>query len=304
MPDPTTAYQNTDLFYGCVPLDKTNTFVVSGGAPTTLIYQIREADGTPVDLSCFFSADAEEEEKTNGIFVRFAVADNTAVAKQYETGQIADPKNGKIQFELPEYVYNVPCIYSFYVSVADRNTFSVNRKVKYVAPGHGVVLVEWSPFMEQVLTLQTAHRVVPSLEDVRRKLDDFVGKNDLLRQVEFSADDIVNAMIRPVHIFNETAPRLKHHTYTLTTFPYYDNWIIGTAAELLRTASIHYMRNKLLSSHGGIQGDEKHRDKDYLQLAEMYHQEYRRWVFAKKFELNSGPGQGWGTLHSDYLFVR
>jgi hypothetical protein len=311
MSDPTVVYQNSDTFYGCVPFDKSNTFVVAGGAPTTLIYQLRDANGTPIDLSSFFPTITEEgnseenaEETANGVFVRFAIADNTAIATQYERGQAVDPKNGKVQIELPEYVYNIPCIYTFYVSVADVVSFPVDRKPKYVAPGRGLLLVEWSPFMEHVLSVRQVHRVVPSLEDIRRKLDDFVGKNDLLHQVEFSADDIVNAMIRPVHIFNEAIPRLQNHTYSLTTFPYYDNWIIGTAAELLQIAVMHYTRNKLLASHGGLSGDEKQRDREYLQLAEIYRKEYRMWVADKKAELNAGPGQGWGTIHSDYLYVR
>jgi hypothetical protein len=303
MSDSAVVYQNSDPFYGCIPLEKSNTFVVSGGAPAILEYQIRDAQGVSVDLSPFFPAEAEGE-GTNAVFIRFAVADRTAVASQYEKAVVTEPKYGKIQIELPEYVYNIPCIYAFYAAVGDKTTFPVDRKAKCVLPGRGVLLVEWSPFMEEVLSVRRVHRVVPSLEDIRRKLDDFTGKNDLLQQVEFSADDIVNAMVRPVHIFNEKFVTLRNYTYSLTTFPYYDNWIIGTAAELLGIAVMHYTRNKLLSSHGGIDGDEKRRDNEYLRLAEMYKQEYLNWVREKKMELNAGIGQGWGTLHSDYFYVR
>jgi hypothetical protein len=300
-----TAYQNAEPFYGCVPQDKSNTFVVEGGAPTTLMYQVRDASGVAVDLTVFFpSGNVEESEDADGLFVWFVVADNTGVANKPEPAQIIDAKNGGIKFELPEYVYNIPCIYAFHVYVGNKKTFPQTRKAKAALPGRGVVLVEWSPIINIAGFPHSSVRVVPSIEDVRRKLDDFTSKNDLLQQLEFSTDDIVHALIRPVHIFNEATPSLRNHTYSLSNFPYYDNWIIGAAAELLRIAVIHYMRNKLVSSHGGINGDEKQRDQDYLQLAETYRQEYRNWCHAKKQELNTGPGQGWGTLHSDYYFLR
>jgi hypothetical protein len=301
----TTAYQNADSFYGCVPQDKSNTFVVEGGAPVTLMYQIRDAGGTPVDLTAFFPSGGDEgEEVTDGLFVWFSVADDTVISNHVEPARLVDAKNGVIKFELPEYVYNIPCIYSFRVYIGDKKTFPKTFRAKAALQGTGTVLVEWSPIISKISSARNLVRVVPSIEDVRRKLDDFVSKNDLLQQVEFSTDDIVHAMIRPVKIFNETTPRLRRYQYSLWNFPYYENWLIGTAAELLRIAAIHYTRNKLLASHGGIDGDEKRRDRDYLQLAEMYRQEYRNWCHAEKQSLNSGPGQGWGTLNSDYRFLQ
>ena len=171
---------------------------------------------------------------------------------------------------------------------------------KYVLPGRGALLVEWSPWMSHLGRCPNLHRTVPTLEDVRRRLDDFIGKNDLLKQYEFSADDIVHAMIRPVYIFNEEPPRLRNFQYTLATFPFYENWVHGTAAELLYMAVFHYIRNKMISSHGGIEGDEKRRDRDYLGMAQMYKEDYIRWVHGKKRELNFSMAQGWGQIHSDF----
>ena len=297
--------QNEDRYYGCIPYDKSNTIVTEGGAPSTVVYQIRDGNGTPVDLTPLFNLDRPGgEDDPHGLFLRFAVADNTQVARQVEQGTVLDAKNGKVQFELPDYVYEIPCIYSFHLAVADKKTYLLNGKPLYIAPGKGIVLVEWTPFITHNEHCSLSHRVVPALEDIRRKLDDFLGKNDLMAQVEYSADDIVNAMILPVRLFNETPPRLRRFHYTLQTFPFYEYWVLGTAAELLRISVIHYVRNKLLSSHGGLQGDEKGRDREYLQLAEMYKQEYMEWVRTKKLELNFSMGQGWGTLHSDYVLYQ
>jgi hypothetical protein len=291
--------QNNDRFYGCVPLDKSNTFVVEGGAPATLNYQVRDSNGTAVDLTNYFSEGDTGEEGENGIFAKFAVADNTSIAKQHEQGKVLDARNGLLQIPLPDYVWNLPCIYTFHLAIGHRESFTIADTPIYIAPGKGVVLVEWTPFVKHSTGIMLP-RVVPALEDIRRKLDDFVGKNDLLGQVEFSADDIVNAMIRPVSFFNELPPRLRRFEYTVATFPYYENWVTGTAAELLQLAVVHYTRNKLLSSHGGLQGDEKARDREYQQLAMFYKKEFQEWARFKKHQLNYSRGQGWGTLFSEY----
>jgi hypothetical protein len=297
--------QNEDRYYGCIPYDKSNAVIVEGGAPSTVVFQIRGGDGNPVDLSRLFDQKNPGGEADNhGVFVRFAVADNTLIANTSEQGHVLDAKNGTVQFELPDYVYEIPCIYSFHLAVADKNNYQRTGKPLYVAPGKGIVLVEWTPFVTHNEHCPMPHRVVPAVEDVRRKLDDFLGKNDLMAQVEYSADDIANAMILPVRIFNETPPRLRRFQFTLMNFPYYEYWVLGTAAELLRISVLHYTRNKLLSSHGGLSGDEKARDREYLQLAQLYQEEYRNWVRIKKNELNMSSGQGWGTLHSDYVFYQ
>ena len=106
--------QNSDTHYECVPYDKTNAVVVNGGAPVTVEFQVRDSGGRPVDLSGWFPAEIPAEEQPYAIATRISFADNSRVAKQDIIGNAVDPVYGKIQFELPEYVYNVPCIYYFY----------------------------------------------------------------------------------------------------------------------------------------------------------------------------------------------
>jgi hypothetical protein len=294
---------NQEKYYGCIPLDKADTIVTEGGSPTVVDYIVRDASGVPVDLSGLFNQDNPGgEDDPNGLFIGFALADNTLVSKQPVPGTVTDAKNGRVQFTLPDFIIDVPCLYSFWTAVGAKETAPSSGRYLYIAPKKGIVLVEWTPFNAHFRNCPVKHRVVPALEDIRRTLDDFEGKNDLLGQVEFSNDDIVHAMVNPIRIFNEMPPRLQRFRYGLMTFPYYHQWVQGTAAELLRIAAMHYTRNKLLTSHGGLQGDEKNRDKEYLQYASAYMQEFREFCRLKKHELNFSGGQGWGTLHSDYIF--
>jgi hypothetical protein len=293
--------QNAETYYGCIPLDKANAIVIGGGAPASAVFQLRDSSGVPTDISTYFPDDVADEDNPYGAFVKFALGDETMVARGYEKATVVDAKSGRVQFDIPEYIYDVPCIYKFYIAIGNKETFLSDGRAVYVSPDRGVILVEWTPFMVHLQHCPIKHRIVPALEDVRRKLDDFVGKNDLLREVEFSADDIIHAMIRPIYTFNNAPPRLQRFRYTLATFPYYDNWVTGTAGELMQIAAVHYIRNKLQSSHGGIEGDEKRRDRDYLQLAQMYREEYLQWVKIEKHRLNYSGGQGWGTIHSNYI---
>ena len=103
--EPGVVTSNQDTYYGCVPLDKTNTVVIDGGAPATVVYTIRDASGNPIDLSKFFiQSDPNGEDNENGLFIKYSVADGTQVSKFVEQGYVLDAEKGKVQFNIPELV--------------------------------------------------------------------------------------------------------------------------------------------------------------------------------------------------------
>jgi hypothetical protein len=283
-----------DTYNGCIPYDKDpGTVILTGGAEADVVYQIRNSRGEPVDLSSFFS------DPNDILAVRFCYADNSRISVAEMTGEVIEAATGKVKFTLPKVIYDHSCIYFFYFSIREQITLPdgsiTYSDVKKAIPGRGILLIEWSPWMDP------DQHCVPAIQDIRRKLDDFVSKNDLLNQYEFTTDDIVHAIARPVHIWNETPPDLRRYRYTIGNFPYYDYWIIGVVGELMEIASIHYMRNKLQSNHGGISGDEKNRDQQYLMYAQKYKKEFLDFVIAKKRESNN---QGFGVIHSRYIRLR
>jgi hypothetical protein len=283
-----------NTYNACIPYDKANAFAVPAGAPESLIWQFRNADGTPVDLSKWFDLD-DPNNGTNRIYGNFAFADYAMVLKKPVRCTVLDPAAGKIQITLPPAVYNNPCIYVFQAKITPKG---LNKDPLYISHNRGILLVEWSPFLHD-----RTQKIVPTLEDIRRKLDDFVGKNDLTNEVEYSADDIMYAMVSPVRWFNEEGVHLRRFTFNVSNFPFYENWVTGTAAELLQRAISHLIRNKLQVTHGNITGDEKNRDREYTQMAAAYIDEYKQWARAKKNNLNYSMGQGWGTAYSDYAFI-
>jgi hypothetical protein len=285
-----------DTYGGCIPYDKANAFVLPGGAAEEIVFQFRDASGNPTDISKWFNID-NPNIGSNGVYARFSLADYSRILKYPVKTYIVDPTVGKVQFTLPPAVYKNSCIYSFQLSVCPHN---LQRDPLYISHNRGVVLIEWTPFLHDN---PASKRIVPLLEDVRRRLDDFTGKNDLLEETEYSADDILHAMVSPVRWFNEDEPELRQFRYTVADFPFYENWVHGTAAELLRRTVPHLVRNKLMAQHGGVAGDEKNRDRDYAQMSQQYIEEYRRWARSKKQGLNYRPDNGWGTIYSDYAFL-
>jgi hypothetical protein len=69
-------------------------------------------------------------------------------------------------------------------------------------------------------------------------------------------------------------------------------------SSLYNKAALRYARSKLLINHGGIQGDDLARDRDYFQIAQMYEQKWTQWAPVKKSEMNQN--QFLGTAHSYY----
>jgi len=301
--DTTTVSQSEDLYYGCVPYDKSNTVVVDGGYPAVVDYTITDSNGNPVDLSAWFDENNPGgEDDPNGLFVNFCLADFTYTCKKPVPASVLDAKNGKIQFTLPEFIFGFPCIYRFWSAVAKKEDFEASGSALFVAPNQGVLVVEWTPFMMHYKKCPVPHAVVPSLRDIRYFLDDFASKNDLLNQVEYSADDIAYALIRPVMQFRDNPLVVRHYSLytTVATFPWYDPWMRATCAELINVSVKHYGRNKLQSSHGGITGDEKNRDKTYLAWANQLSAEYRQWMSGTINYLHANLWPAWGSQRTIY----
>jgi hypothetical protein len=289
---------DASTYYGCIPYDKSDTVVVTGGAESLVEFQLTDSSGNPLDLSLWF---CDKNPHTMG--VRFSFADNSVVSRNESPVMIVDASLGKVQFLLPEFVTKIPCIYYFYFGINKTDEITGVSVLKHVCPSRGLLLVEWSPWMEHVYEDQRIHhKCVPTLKDVRRKLDDFASKNTLLKQVEFSADDIVHAMLYPLDAYNDLFfnGNTVGRRYSLTNFPYYEQWVTGTAGELMQIASLHYTRNKMMENHGGIQGDEMNRDTQYLQISQMLKQEYMAWLKGMKQKFNYRNRTRSGTISTSW----
>lgn len=110
--------------------------------------------------------------------------------------------------------------------------------------------------------------------------------NTLLEDLEFSDEEIVYAMMRPVEEWNEGTPQLEQFTYTPGTFPFREHWRKATMGILLRSAAHHYRRNYVPYNAGGVSFDDKNKADQYFQDGERLAQEWKEFMMAKKRELN------------------
>lgn len=117
-------------------------------------------------------------------------------------------------------------------------------------------------------------------------------KNLLLDDMEFSPEELEAAATHTVDYWNEMPPSIGSYRYT--KFPYRYHLLLGTTAQLLRVAAHRYRRNELQSRIAGGAHSDQAKAATYDQAADKLWAEYRKWVTAKKYELNME--QGWGSI--------
>jgi hypothetical protein len=127
----------------------------------------------------------------------------------------------------------------------------------------------------------------PTLQDIQMALMDSSGEeNLLLDRVEFTADQMAQAIGRPISYWNEVPPPIRPSLNT-TNFPFRENWLRGIVGNLLVTAAHNYSRNHLAYSAGGIAIDDQNKSQEYLRLGMQMLKDYETWVTVKKIEINT-----------------
>jgi hypothetical protein len=170
-------------------------------------------------------------------------------------------------------------------------------------PGPGVYLAAYNITNAEGLLLHQVPRylqVTPNLTqglssqrplsigEIRLALRDYPDANTLLDEVEFSDEEIIWALTRPVDIWNSTPPDLGTHGYN--SFPYRAPHLDGAIGELLSVAAHHYMRNELPYQSAGLSVNDKAKAGNYLQLSETLKAKFVNFVERKKYELNIAGG--------------
>ncbi len=124
-----------------------------------------------------------------------------------------------------------------------------------------------------------------SIPEVRLAMRDICPAfNTLLEDVEFSDTEIAFAITRPVDEWNDSPPEVRIYSYA--TFEYRSAWLKATIGYLLASAAMHYARNQLAYSAGGLTIDDKNKANPYLVLSDKLLSEWKLFIGAKKREIN------------------
>lgn len=119
--------------------------------------------------------------------------------------------------------------------------------------------------------------------------------NNLLKDYEFTPEEIRTAMTLTVDKWNESPPHLITHQYNVDNFPFRNSYIRGTAANLLFIAAHRFRRNSLkYSVPGGAVADQE-KYQEYDAAGGRLWEEYAQWIFTEKRAINME--EGWGLVH-------
>lgn len=283
---------------GCPVLTKMRHITAHKGVQGIVEWTLRKPDGSAVDLSDYFCPYGYEislslANETNPcedgtVIVRLISCDEDRRTLKEIAGVVTVPSAGTIRFRLTDDMVNYAGIYRMEIGVTDHAD-------KLIFTDRGLVSVERGLFGNT-----EDMRGPPTLSEIRMALRDSVVENNLLDAVEFTSDEIVFSIVRPIAEWNEMPPHVAH--YTCHNFPYKEMWLKGIIAQLLQTAAFHYTRNKMPSSHGGLTVDDKNKDREYLMLAGAFREEWRNWMLTEKVRINIRIGRGGiGSIYGGYL---
>jgi hypothetical protein len=273
---------------GCL-IFKGNVFSAQLGSCATLDWTLRNRDGNAIDLSpcqsdsdltgdASVSAEDALSEPGKVVKARFMLQDVPSTLVQIGT-QVNDPAQGRVAVPVPQTVLDRPGLWTVEVGLVQVD----NNRLIYA--DRGVVSVEQSLWMSET----TFNGTGPvTLADIRIFLRDSPQENELLRAYEYDAVEIMAAVLRPVREWNETPPDIKR--FSTQDFPWKEHWLRATVSFLLETAGQWYLRNKSNTVAAGLRISDRDKDTQYIQLANLYRDQWKQFILRKKVEINARNG--------------
>jgi hypothetical protein len=234
---------------------------------------MRDSKGNPLDLTAYNTAPAGVVAYAVNVFCPLdPVIPITAT--------IIAPAQGQLSLLLPKAISTEPNIY---------------KVEAWAASDKGDVLataVYKEDFLLSVEASLLARANNPNMSlgpitisEVRAQLRDYPELNEYWQQHEYSVEEIVRSIILPIYTFNETPPPVRQ--YSGANFPYRSQWLDGTVANLMRTASIWLLRNSRTLKYGdGTTESDKDKFDIYYKIAESKWQAYRQFCKDQKVAIN------------------
>jgi len=290
MPDPSTfpsrlltaALSTVD---GCPLLTRQQAFVIEQGVVATIEYTVRDpATGVPLNLAGL----AGSEGSLGGSFVSASPA-GAVVLRAVEVvlpgdssrpvvetdGVYWDPAAGVIRAPLCSRTTLTAGIYRLSFGLYD-DAGNLSRVAT------ALLSVEPSEFGVPGLPPGGA----PTLSELRMAVRDSASaENLLLDNLEFGADQIVTALVRPVRYWNEQPPPMR--PFSTVNFPFREMWLRATVAQLYYAAAAGYARDHMTYEAGGVTVDDRNKQQAYLTHAQLLDQEWKEFVRDRKIALNA-----------------
>jgi len=137
------------------------------------------------------------------------------------------------------------------------------------------------------------------IEKLKLFMVDFVTKNELLEELEYSEQQYRLALDLSLDKFNGVTPLSGYTSESLPMGTTYLICILGAAAFLLRMSAHLQLRNQLSYTDGNIHVGLTDKHQLYLNAAQTYMQEFEQMARSIKNNLNNDSA--WGESNSPYI---
>jgi hypothetical protein len=290
---------------GCPVLQRLRAHVVKQGVCNVLEHQCvdpaaRTSAGQALDLTDFLG-ESESDQDFATVQVRFreplAFCSRSNPVFELE-GEIVDLATGVLRVTLPSDLVEIAGVY-------EGSWALVNASDEIVYIGNSLLSVERSLFPASLTTLYR-YKGPPTIQEIRLAIRDSGGPESLLLEdVQFGGEEILNAIVRTVSLWNELLPPVRSAVYTTRTFPFKEQWLRGIVAYLFLAAADYYRANYLRTSAGGLDTADKDKEQPYTVAGLRLLEEYRNWAILKKTSLNwkrcmGGIGSLYGRIRGGY----
>jgi len=108
--------------------------------------------------------------------------------------------------------------------------------------------------------------------------------NYLIKDLEFSSDEIKMALMMCQDYWNETPPFIG--VFSPSSSPFRYHLLMGTSAQLFFIAANRYRRNALPMNAGGVSIDDQNKFAQYDAAGQKLWDLYRQWVKDSKLAQN------------------
>lgn len=264
---------------GCPDPTSGQAIVLPAGPGTNYTTVFKDSNGQPIDLSAYAAEPA-------GIKAYITNALCTQATIYEATATFLDATTGKITVNIPSDISNYPGIYRAEIWVG--SDITVDPPI-FVYRDTQLISIEQSLYSR---TITGSNVMGPlTINEIRLQLRDFPELNEYWRRNEFSVAEMVHSMLQPIYTWNETPPPIAKHT--AATFPFRQQWLEATSANLMKTAAAWLLRNhRTLKYADGTTETDKDKYSQYLAIAEQKWAKYEQFCFSQKvaINLNSRPG--------------
>lgn len=278
---------------GCEIRTRIGAHVIDEGVSVSLEHVFRDRKGNPISLAEDSESSASSEsESGSGLTVKVRFKERLSTWNSRDAaeadGEITDLAAGKAVVEVPEIISGNAGVYEV--------SWALYDGAKRVLVSNSFLLTERSLHGDDVSN-PTRTAGPPSIREIQTLLMDSAVDNPLLKRAEFSDDQLMLALSRPVEEFASITPPVML-SFTTKSFPWRSAWADATIGYLLQSAAHRYRRNDMPAAAGGMEISDMAKDNPYTAASERMLREWRIFLKGRKVAINAA--EGCGSLTSLY----